>query len=105
MNLINALKTDKPFRRLGWSLYQGWITNGWEGVKALKCYADILADDWEVQEKEVTITARKFWEAAVSIGAVLTGSEEPGALISYSVGPKAYCVAAALQQLAKELGL
>lgn len=55
MNLIDAIKSGKPFRRPDQPWYGG-MPNSFRVV-------DILADDWEIQEPTVTITASQFWEA------------------------------------------
>lgn len=79
MNLIDALKSGRPFRRRERSWWVSKHTRT-EAISCLKCNgewfteeryfadvevgkADILADDWEIQEPTVTITRTQFWEA------------------------------------------
>jgi len=58
MNLIDAIKSGKPYRRKS-------ICNAWYNVPALShSIADILADDWEIEESTVQVTCSQFWEAA-----------------------------------------
>lgn len=83
MNLIEAIKRGKALRRMGRSIWQRKTCHG-EHSSIITCDAaqghwmaietvlevcilteeDILATDWEVQEKEVRITASSFWKAA-----------------------------------------
>ena len=62
MNLIDALKSGKRFRRLGWFTPNGdknWLVEYDKNI-GLFNVTDILADDWEIQEPE---KARVFlWE-------------------------------------------
>lgn len=75
MNLIEALKSGRPFRRLsknciprndpkpGCPNYiEGWFT-ATSIPYLILLVEDILADDWEVKEVTVNITVQKFWEA------------------------------------------
>lgn len=63
MNLIEAVKSGRPFKRKTredkqreWHHPESWSKN------FLK--TDILADDWETQEPTITITRQKFLDAA-----------------------------------------
>lgn len=68
MNIIEAIKSGRPFRR---QQFTNWYTGiGMGDLLALDrdyryplCEADLLADDWEIQERKVEITARQFVEA------------------------------------------
>lgn len=61
MNLVEAVKSGQPFKRSGWGKYVIHETV----YEFLFKREDLLADDWEIQEKEITITASQF-DAAVS---------------------------------------
>lgn len=72
MNLFEAIKSGKPFRRRGddtlFAVKDGMLVfhdQHLEGVEPfiLTCVSAILADDWEVQEPTVTITRQQFLEA------------------------------------------
>ena len=70
MNLIEAIKSGRPFRRqngLGhvkrWCVARDCVQTVDEDSVFLD-REDLTADDWEVQEPEVTITATAY-EAAV----------------------------------------
>lgn len=72
MNLIDAIKSGRPFRRPGWA----WVcrpegTNKFvfvedESHADLGHPMDILADDWEILEPTVTITASQLADALAS---------------------------------------
>lgn len=94
MNLIDAIKSGRPFRRKG---YMRWAAK-WDG-----CYSeilryepseqrvtftveDILADDWEIREPQVTITKSQFM---VACSKVLEDLERGGGfrVLNYSGNP------------------
>lgn len=53
MNIIEAAKSGKRFRRTGrenWSAYRSGLSNYFSVA-----HGDLLADDWEVEDKEVII--------------------------------------------------
>lgn len=58
MNLIEALKAGRPIKRKEWGEY--FIPSTERPVFMVQ---DVLAEDWEVEEKRVTITAEQFTEA------------------------------------------
>lgn len=61
MNLIEAVKSGRPFKR------KAWGTSDWEAPESWSkpfLKYDILADDWELEESKVEITATQFHEAA-----------------------------------------
>ena len=69
MNIIEAIKSGKRFRRTAWISRTSpsyWTTSR---IQPLTFTAeDILADDWEVEEVAVTITASRFdsaWDRAI----------------------------------------
>ncbi len=75
MNLIEAIKSGMPFKRLNWQVWTSYygthitqpgLTQG--ARQAHLCYDDILANDWEIQEMSVTITSSQFWKAASVFG-------------------------------------
>jgi hypothetical protein len=58
MNLIDAVKSGLPFRRKN----QDW--GWWKPKRPIDLGpGDILADDWEVQEEKIEVTARMVEEA------------------------------------------
>lgn len=63
MNLIDAIKSGRPYRRPGWSMWRlslhkmNRVENYGERLE------DLLADDWEIEEPTVTITWSQFWKA------------------------------------------
>jgi hypothetical protein len=68
VNLIEAIKSGKRYRRQAWENGNGqWrgpanFSQGWhEPVCETLC--DFVADDWEIQETSVTITRTQFLEA------------------------------------------
>lgn len=58
MNIIEAIKSGKPYRRISWSL-DFWVPVEREDLTMQVTRSDLIADDWEVQ-KTVTITAEKL---------------------------------------------
>lgn len=81
MNILEAIKSGKRFRRKSWTSrnWQSAITfhsNPHEDRLDLP-YEAILADDWEVEEIKAPITSCQFdgaWERAAEI---LVSREEP----------------------------
>ena len=76
MNIIAAIKSGRPYRRKEWMMLNASISPTCTDYMFSK--QDILADDWEVEEKSVEITesrvkqiAQTVYEALVSEGAVL----------------------------------
>lgn len=72
MNIIEAIKSGKPFKRKHWGKYFIIIndlivteTENREQVhERLQPYSEnLLADDWEIQEKTITMTESQFDEA------------------------------------------
>ncbi len=80
MNLIDAVKSGRPFKRQKWGAAMWLSMRSFEedgvihtvptafpnprGNEYIFSAEDILADDWEIQETEVRITRSQFWEAA-----------------------------------------
>lgn len=66
MNLIEAIRSGRPFRR---PARDGWIEVNnnnlrWVGGSSIAItIQDVVAETWEIQEPTVTITASQFWEA------------------------------------------
>ncbi len=60
MNLIEALSSGRPIRRPKW-------IGGYLPLKEVENFAfsveDLLATDWEVEEKQITITISQFNKA------------------------------------------
>lgn len=76
MNIIDAIKSGRPFRRKSWVTF--WVVNCgtvnddpfqgiafWDekGQRVAVTRNDLLADDWEIQEKTVTITRAQLFAA------------------------------------------
>ena len=67
MNLIEAVKSGKPFRRKGWTYNPTrWVTNRHKTKKEQLTTFDILADDWETkpEPREVDMCANCFDDGA-----------------------------------------
>lgn len=81
MNLIEAVKSGKRFRRNGWeawhldgNVYYSTVHGLFGGTKAFTdgkwfslMKADILADDWEIEEKRVEVTRSQVIEVLRSV--------------------------------------
>lgn len=65
MNIIEAIKSGKPFRRKAWPSNREFQDNiGGYCLGLTECVDDLLADDWEVKEKDhVTICYEDFSRA------------------------------------------
>jgi hypothetical protein len=71
MNLIEAIKSGKPFRRKmadpamkNLNPWRGPFVRG-EGYTEVRMeLSDLTAEDYEIQEPTVTITRAQFWDAA-----------------------------------------
>ena len=71
MTLIEAIKSGRHFRRpcfahnwMGYSL-KDQVMKRADGQEYCPCKEDILADDWEIEEKKVEITLsalRETWD-------------------------------------------
>lgn len=102
MNLVEALKTDRPIRRKSWNKQMGWwdpkhLLDVW-GRGDLRPWSrqDILADDWEVQDIPVSITREKFWDACSAALTEARSDRQVGTM---------YTIGAVIVLLAKKLGL
>lgn len=63
MNIIEAIKSGKPFRRKDINMH--WIIRKDYGDFFTVSFDSILLDDWEIQEKTIQITESQFdelWE-------------------------------------------
>jgi hypothetical protein len=66
MNIIDAIKSGKRFRRIEWSIHD-WIAHDRNDLPARLSRSDIIASDWEVENQPVTITREQFnaaWDRA-----------------------------------------
>ena len=61
MNIIEAIKSGKRFKRAKNSVWIG-PKEAQDLVRNID-YASLLADDWEVEEKKITITESAFEDA------------------------------------------
>ena len=59
MNIIDAIKSGKPFKR---RLMESWFIPK-EGGSFTATNYDFLADDWEIEEPKVEVTATQIREA------------------------------------------
>lgn len=59
MNIIEAARSGKPFKRRHWEYtwQDGYVRGLRNGIE------DFLADDWEIEEKRVTISESEFDKA------------------------------------------
>lgn len=80
MNIIDAIKSGKPFRRKSWTHEDFFIVDGDDlrylltGDRTVLAHVSgILADDWEIQEKTITITESQFDEAAEEVLNIIQG--------------------------------
>lgn len=75
MNLIDAIKSGRPWRPIGAEKWRDPIemTQGYNELRIELCE---LFANYEIQEPTVTITRAQFWEAARSIEApnITTGT-------------------------------
>lgn len=64
MNIIEAIKSGKRFRRKSWKANEmTWISQDLGDLPLQLTRGDIVADDWELKEEPVTITRTQFFEA------------------------------------------
>jgi hypothetical protein len=65
MNIIEAVKSGKRFRRIGWTRWYPDDTVGNNIVDETPSCSkeDILATDWEIEERKVEITESEFENA------------------------------------------
>jgi hypothetical protein len=50
MNIIDAIKSGLPFRRVAWDISEWWIQPKAVNYLPRLRSVDILADDWEIEE-------------------------------------------------------
>lgn len=60
MNLVEAVKSGQPFKRPNFTFY---LRPDYDLEQFSFKREDFLADDWVVEEKEITITTSQFDEA------------------------------------------
>lgn len=63
MNLIEAIRSGKPFRRKVWDNDLGEVSYCFYADYDWLEEEDILADDWETEESKVAITRSQFYAA------------------------------------------
>lgn len=61
MDIITAIKSGKPYKRMTWESKHFYML---PGQAYSLTNADILADDWITKETKVEITESEFWDAA-----------------------------------------
>lgn len=62
MNVIEAIKSGKRFRRKSWNI-DDWVSQDRDDLPLRLNRGDVKADDWEIEERPVTITLSQFFEA------------------------------------------
>ena len=78
MNIIEAVKSGKIFRRKSWTHGESviemsdglYFTPSYNAQRYIPCLSDIIADDWETEEKKVEITRsqiKKAWRKTFNI--------------------------------------
>ena len=63
MNIIDAIKSGKPYRR------KNSLETFTPGDEYDFAYSEVLADDWEIESEPVTITREQFdgaWESVTN---------------------------------------
>lgn len=73
MNIVDAIKSNRPFYRKSWT-NRSPIT--FEEVKTLSREA-LTADDWEVEQIEVSVTDTQFNEAWRSVVSLINDGVSP----------------------------
>lgn len=89
MNIQEAINSCKRYRRKG---ELGWYDAVEDFPNYVFCTRDVLAEDWEVEEKSVTITQEDFFHAYTE------ALKETEIKDTYHIGEVINC-------LAKRLGL
>jgi hypothetical protein len=115
MNIVEAIKSGCKFKRKSYDPDM-WchVTKGTDGCKEVQFVTgqckrflpyegDLLADDWEIQEPNVTITRTEFWEAASLAFGFTFEKYAPLGAVTYT-GPAAPPVMQ-VASLARRLGL
>lgn len=65
MNIIDAVKSGKPFRRVGAGQ---WVLTADAAKGVTLNTASLAANDWETQEDRVMVTKEQFMEKAAEGG-------------------------------------
>lgn len=71
MNLIDAIKSGKPYRRKFWDDGNGEWRPAFDNTRLQERWKhaytetveDLTADDWEIQERSIAITRTQFFQA------------------------------------------
>lgn len=114
VNIIDAIKSRRPFRREGWPHAGQWIVlergdlsygeanvvANWSVNGHFMTALDLMLDDWEIQEPTVTITRTQY--AAAATAAV---NEADEALSRHGGHPSSLWIAEFKSVLARKLGL
>jgi uncharacterized lipoprotein len=69
MNLIEAIKSGKRYRRKAWEI-DDWVSQDREYLPARLNVEDVKSDDWEIESQPVTITRADFdaaWRRALDV--------------------------------------
>jgi hypothetical protein len=56
VNIIEAVKSGKPFKRKKWD---GWVRDRYEGFTI----SDVMSEDWEIQERKIELTESQIRKA------------------------------------------
>ena len=100
MNIIDAIKSGKPFRRSGtafWLIKEDILNHSNE---------DVLADDWEIEESIVTFTKTQFYNAIADVMQDLAIKENFGFLTVRGIKTRPVDIGSfnGWKELAKKLG-
>jgi len=113
LNLIEAIRSGRGFKRRGWDTDR-WLKKAEGGDYCFYCALsvsdqrrfspdEVVAEDWETEEPTVTVTRTQFWEAASSAFNFTFQKYSPFGIVEYR-GPAAPPVGQ-VQRLAIALGL
>lgn len=71
MNIIEAIKSGRPFKRKN--------SKSWFFTNGIYSYSndDIVADDWEVESPSVTIKRQQFYEAWAMASKIMGEKRNP----------------------------
>jgi len=79
MNIIEAIKSKQRFRRPNWPK-NSWQINR-EDISSFYTQTDILADDWEIEEKKIDITFTQLQAALDKVISIRSFSSGPQTIV------------------------
>lgn len=102
MTLVEAVRSDRPFRRVSWK-QKSYITVGNKYKEAITLTRnEILANDWEVKETVVSITRTQFFNAMAKVAKSI--AQQKSFVLPPNFSEAVYTFEGS-QELARELGL